>query len=91
MDKVPIVFEKDGKKFTIDFPSKVNYEIPRSYGFVQTQNGWLDSRSSNDETPLYLKNLDKPYYFEYLKDSKTVYVRQSQVLDDPDESIAEFY
>ena len=36
-------------------------------------------------------HLDKIYYYEYLSDEKTVYVRHRQIQDDPYETIPEFY
>ena len=49
----------------------------------------MDARSLS-ETPYWLKNLNKRYYFEYLASNKTVYVRQSSVFHDI-ERIDDFY
>ena len=40
---------------------------------------------------MYLKHLDKIYYYEYIPEKKTVYVRHSQIQDDPSEDIPSFY
>ena len=64
--------------------------FPRQYGMVVPGEDWLEARDLS-ATPLYLKNLDKIYYYEYLKDQKTVYVRHSQIMDDSIQSIPEFY
>jgi len=42
-------------------------------------------------TPNYLKYFDRIYYFEYLEESKTVYVRHSRIRDDKKESVVDFY
>jgi tetratricopeptide (TPR) repeat protein len=63
---------------------------PTSYGFVQQKDDWLDAREEGS-TPLYLKNLERHYDFEYLSDLKTVYVRHSQVMHDQTEDIPAFF
>ena len=87
---ITYTFEKDGKTFEQNVTAKDAFRIPRTYGFVSKSPGWITVRDTT-ATPHYLKNLDKNYYYEYLPESKTVYVRQSQVLDDKTESIAAFY
>ncbi|MCW5519446.1 tetratricopeptide repeat protein [Aureitalea sp. L0-47] len=90
-ETIPITFEKDGNSFTRTLTAlPAGKMAPTTYGFVETQEDWLDARESGD-TPLYLKNLDKIYYYEYIPEEKTVYVRQSQIQDDPSETIPEFY
>ncbi len=90
-NSVELTLEKDGKTFKQIFnvlPN--NTHLPTSYGYIQQNEDWLDAREQ-DTTPLYLKNLDKIYYYEYLPENKTVYVRQSQIQDDPSENIPAFY
>ena len=87
---VTYTFEKDGKSFDQTLTAIERFHLPRDYGFVTPGPDWLSVRDQKS-TPYYLKNIKKNYYYEYLPDSKTVYVRQSQVLDDPQESIDVFY
>lgn len=87
---VTMTFERDGKSFEKTFDVVDAFRFPRKYGFVAPGGAWLTVRDSS-RTPHYLKNLDKIYYFEYLPEHKTLYVRQSQQLDDKDETIAQFY
>lgn len=87
---VSYTFEKDGKIIEQNIQSKPGYHLPRNYGFAKAGDDWVSARE-NGKTPLYLKNLDHNYFFEYLPDQKAVYVRQSQVLDEPAETIAAFY
>jgi tetratricopeptide (TPR) repeat protein len=90
-ETVTFTFEKNGKTFTQQLKAMPRGEtVPLTYGFIQQKEDWLDARDQS-ETPLYLKNLDKIYFYEYLPEAKTVYVRQSQIQDDPSESIPEFY
>lgn len=90
-DTVEFTLEKDGKTFKQNYKALPKGErVPTEYGFTQQEGDWLDAREQ-DTTPNYLKQLDKIYYFEYLPDHKTVYVRQSQVQDDSLENIPAFY
>ena len=88
--EVTLKLEKEGKTFDLIFKPIQTSHFPGSYGLIQQQGDWLDARAS-DTTPLWLKHLDKRYFYEYLEDSKTLYVRQSQVLDESDKTIADFY
>lgn len=87
---ITFTLERDGKSFEHTFTAVDSYRFPRKYGFVNPGNDWASARDQTT-TPLYLKNFDKIYYFEYLPDSKTVYVRHSQIQDDPQENIPTFY
>lgn len=88
---VELTLEKDGKNFKQSFKTIPKGErVPVNYSLIQQNENWLDARNQ-DNTPYYLKHLDKIYYYEYLPESKTVYVRQSQIQDDPSEDIPTFY
>lgn len=87
---ISYTFEKEGKTFDYTIIALDAFRLPRSYGFIRDGSGWLTVRDTNF-TPNYLKNLENIYYYEYLPASKTVYVRQSQVQDDPKEAIPAFY
>lgn len=90
-ESVKLTLEKEGAQFEQEFTLLPNKKgVPTTYGFVQQKDDWLSARKQNN-TPLYLKNLDKIYYYEYLSKEKTVYVRHSRVRDDKSETIAAFY
>ncbi len=90
-DKVELTLEKDGKTFKQIFKVLPKGErVPTAYGFVKQEGDWLDAREQ-DATPNYLKELDKIYFYEYLPEHKTVYVRHSQIQDDSLENIPAFY
>jgi hypothetical protein len=89
-NKIKLTLEKEGKIFDQVFEAKETFDTDEQYGFFKENKTWLDARNS-DKTPLYLTHLDKMYFFEYLPDSKTVYVRHSQIEDDPSEDIPTFY
>ncbi len=89
-DNVSILLEKDGQQFTIDFEGQKGLHIPGHYGFVFGDENWV-TMSSSKEVPIYLKNLRENYRMEFLQDSKTLYIRQSQINDHHGESITQFY
>ena len=87
---ITLQLKKEGKMFTQTFSALQNLEMPIQYSLIKKEGDWLDVRDQN-VTPLYLKHLDKIYYYEYLPEQKTVYVRHSQIQDDPTEAIPAFY
>ncbi|MEM6718896.1 MAG: tetratricopeptide repeat protein [Bacteroidota bacterium] len=90
-DRVTLTLEKEGTVFTHEFSTIATKEKPRAFNFTLPTENWLTIRNT-ETTPLYLKHLkDKLYYFEYLEDKKTVYVRQSSVFNDPNEPLKQFY
>lgn len=90
-NSVKLTLEKDGKTFKQEFNALPKGErVPRKYSHIFQSENWLEARDQTN-TPLYLKNLDKIYFFEYLSEEKTVYVRHSQIQDDPEEDTPSFY
>lgn len=87
---VTLTLEKDGKTTEKAFEAVPSFRFPRRYSLTTPGEEWLSVRDQST-TPLYLKNLDKIYFFEYLPEEKTVYVRQSQVQDETDDPIPAFY
>jgi tetratricopeptide (TPR) repeat protein len=90
-ETLTLTLEKAGKVFETTFNVLPKGESPPdSYGFVQQEGEWLDAREQGS-TPLYRKKLERHYYFEYLPDTKTMYVRHSQVVHDKTEDIPTFF
>ena len=87
---ITLTLEKDGKVVDQAFTAVEAHDFHNDYGFTKPGSEWLASRD-NSKTPYYLKDPDKIYYFEYLPEHKTVYVRHSQIQDDPEEAIPAFY
>ncbi|MBN8584506.1 MAG: hypothetical protein J0M37_05370 [Ignavibacteria bacterium] len=46
--------------------------------------------SDNNGLPLYMKNEEKNYWFEYLNENKTLYINYKRVLNDPEDSLKHF-
>lgn len=90
-NKVTLTLEKEGAVFTQSFTAMDEGEgVPTHRGYVHQDENWLDARDQST-TPLYLKNLDKIYYSEYLKEEKAMYVRHSRIRDETEESTKDFY
>lgn len=87
---VSFTFKHNGKTFKQRITALKALRLPGRYGFVKQEGDWLAARSDG-ALPLYLKNLDKIYYFQYLPEHKAVYVRHSQIQDDPQENVPDFY
>ncbi|NNC46203.1 MAG: hypothetical protein HKN99_09995, partial [Winogradskyella sp.] len=87
---VTLTLEKDSKVFKYTLDAVSPDAVPTQYSFIEQKGEWLSARKQ-DVRPLYLKYLDKIYYYEYLPEEKAVYVRHSQIQDDPSENIPTFY
>lgn len=90
LSDITLTLEKNGKTFQQTFTPIQEKGFPGRYGYINEAEGWLDARD-NSKTPLYLDQLDRIYYYEYLPEHKTVYVRHSQIQDDSTAAIPEFY
>ena len=90
-ETVTLTLEKEGKVFTHNFKTIDIKDKPRTFNFTLPTKEWLTARNT-ETTPLYLKHFDeKLFYFEYLEELKTLYVRQSSVFDDANETLKQFY
>ena len=88
---VELTLEKDGTTFNQVFNSlPIGERFNTRYNLVGNDGDWVEARDQS-ATPNYLKKLDKIYYYEYLEDSKTVYLRHSQIQHDPEEDTPTFY
>lgn len=87
---ITLTLDRDGRTFDLTVQAVPLQPMPIHLGFAQQGDGWLEARDQSS-TPLYLKHLDRNYFFEFLPESKTVYVRHNQIRDDPKEPIPAFY
>lgn len=89
-ETITLTLEKDGRVFEQTFAPVAREGYPGQYSQFHEDGEWLDARD-NSVTPLWLKNLDRIYFYEYLPEQKAVYVRHSQIQDDPEQRIPDFY
>ncbi|MDH3711835.1 MAG: hypothetical protein OER04_18240 [Cyclobacteriaceae bacterium] len=87
---VTLTLEKNGKTFDQIFEHMDLEENPLTYSMLLEKDPWIEARDTN-ETPLWLKHLDRVYYYEYLPQQKAVYVRHSRIRNEENESIEDFY
>jgi len=89
-ESVQYTFEVNGKPKVVEVKAVPVAEI---IDHLRTGAGkWVDARdASKAPTPLWLKDPHNNYWYEYLADSKTIYVKYNAVQNKPDESIADFF
>jgi tetratricopeptide (TPR) repeat protein len=81
MEKAPLVVEKDGRRIRVELK-------PSTHDSMK----WVDARDkAQSPVPLWLKNPDEFYWFEYLPATRTMYVQFNQVVNKPDENIKAFF
>ncbi|MFL5735231.1 MAG: hypothetical protein ACJ78Q_18900 [Chloroflexia bacterium] len=79
---VPFRLEQDGTRSTVYFePVPPGTEVP-----------WIDAAGlAGGPTPLWLKDPTNAFWFEYLADSRTLYLQYNAVADKPDETLEQFF
>jgi tetratricopeptide (TPR) repeat protein len=88
-EKVDLQIEKNGKQFTAEVkPAGLFANMTGA----QARKSWVDARdSAKSPTPLWLKNEGSEFWFEYIPESKTLYVQFNQVLNKADETVESFF
>lgn len=89
-----IIGDKQKLNLTIESGGKQKvYEI-KPTGTLENLNripaGWIDAAPKTNQ-PLYLKDPDNMYWFEYIKDRQMLYVQHNGIGNKPDEPVAQFY
>jgi hypothetical protein len=87
---ITLNLEKNDTVFDVTIAATGNLSSPLQYGEVKPASEWVSVRNQS-KNPLYLKHLDKKYFFEYIPEEKSVYVRYSQVWDDKEETTHAFF
>ncbi len=87
---ITLTLEKDGKVLRETLSAVPAERFPRRYGMVVPGEDWVESRDTT-RSPLYLRQLDRISYYEYLPEEKALYVRQSQIMDDEKADIPTFF
>lgn len=85
--------ELDGKTFNQKFISTIEQKLPIKFGLVDNYEGWSNGLNTNT-LPIYLKNKNKNYSFEYITKNKVIYIQQNKMKNEKSsdaESITEFY
>ncbi|MGB9180702.1 MAG: tetratricopeptide repeat protein [Pyrinomonadaceae bacterium] len=91
MEKAQFTLERDGKQMTVEL-KPTERVIPQGGHWSNLQpKGWVDMRDvAKLPTPLWLKDPDNTFWYEYLEDSKTVYAQVNGIANKEDETLAQF-
>jgi tetratricopeptide (TPR) repeat protein len=88
LEAVPLTIEKNGVQTTVILKPEAGELSPD--GFVLPAD-WVDARDPASPQPLWQKDPANHYWFEYLKDSRTLYVQFNAVAQKDDETIEAFF
>lgn len=90
LDALGIVDDMERAPYRFELPGGKQIEVPLEPVPLGGKVDWVDARAADRPVPLYLRNTDKHFWFEYLPDSRTVYFAYNQVNDEPDETLEHF-
>ncbi len=88
LNAVPLTVEKNGAPIAVILKPEAGYYSDNE--FVHPAD-WVDARDPASATPLWLKDPENKYWFEYLKDSRILYVQFNEVGQKDDETIEVFF
>jgi hypothetical protein len=80
--------DPSGQARTVEVPADTAH--PDIWNEQPNPAGWVNVADGLSTPPPYLRNRDKPYWFEDLPDRRTLYFGFNQVRDGKDESLAQF-
>lgn len=88
--ELPVTILKNGKEQTVVFKPGLNINGGSATG-LEYPEGWVVARKDNTRLPLWQKDPSSYRYYEYLPESKTLYVRHSVTLNDGNKTIESFF
>ena len=88
MNAVPLTVEKDGKQTTVTLIPESGEMSSHDFALPK---GWVDARDPAVPAPLWQKDPGNAYWYEYLPESRTLYVQFNAVAEKPDETIEAFF
>jgi hypothetical protein len=91
IDFADLTLEKGGRQHIVRLASAGPVEILPADTDTSwmPKDGWVDMRRKGDD-PLWLRNAANIFWFEYLKETKTLYVQINQVGNTKDETLGDF-
>ena len=91
MEAARLEIEKDGKRQSITLAPTSDFKFVAPYSGFWKGPDWVDARDrATAPAPLWLRDVGNAHWFEYLPDSRTVYVQYNEVSNKPDETVAAF-
>src|SRR5579862_1780452 len=88
MEAVPLTVEKNSVQTTVILKPEAG--LGSGDGFALPA-GWVDAREGNAPVPLWLKDPGNYYWFQYLPESRTIYVQFNAVANKSDETLEAFF
>lgn len=83
--QLTLVIDKDGKEKTYILKPEGTFQ-----NAITPPPDWIDAARRKGE-PLYLTHQGDMFWFEYLRESRVVYVKQNAVQNKQDETLSDFY
>ncbi len=93
VENARFVVEKNGQRQTISLsPAGLADIVSGDIDIIWAKKeGWIDLRDASvNSVPLWLKNLTDKFWFEFLPDTKTLYVQYNEVYNKNNETIEDF-
>jgi hypothetical protein len=88
-DRVTLTI-RDRSRATRALTLNVDETEPNIWNKLPAPASWQTFAATLEKPPLYLRNMDRPQWFEYLPEHKAVYFGFNRVLDAPKETLAQF-
>lgn len=88
--EITMLIQKNGKEEKVVFKPSSNAN-PGSATGLEFPDNWVVARKEGGQTPLWQKEPSAYRYYEYLPESKTLYVRHSVTLNDGTKTIESFF
>ena len=90
LENIPLVISKNGKEQNVVFEKTTPDQTRFSMTGLTTAKDWIDAKDPS-VNPLWQREPTEYRMMEFLKDSKTLYVRHSVTLNDGDKTIEKFF
>lgn len=88
-ERADFQIEKQGRIFTVELKSA---GLVREIQTSAARKDWIDAGKLNTtRLPLWLKKQEERFWFEYIKDSRLLYVQINQLLNRQDKTLAQFF
>jgi hypothetical protein len=90
MESARLEVEKEGERLSVALAPTTDASFVNPYAGFWKGPGWVEAKPASSAEPLWTRSIQKPHWFEYLPDSRTIYVQYNEVADAPDETVAAF-
>jgi hypothetical protein len=88
-DRVTLTI-RDHSRAVRDVTVAADTKEPNIWNTLPAPASWQTFTATLDKPPLYVRHMDRPQWFEYLPEHKTIYFQFNKVLDGPEETLARF-